>query len=299
MPKASELTLNLAAFAAIFFILALGLSLQICFCLSNQSLEAKDRLDASKLLISEMEKNNFSVQRPMDIYTEASEIYKAQVALEQANGTPDYTLIYKRADEISNISSQAFNLSDELNALNIRLNESDVNTTESRALYDSAIQEFRDERYDVAEKRVSEAYDKLFELESSQSRIAAFYASVSDTFGSFLERNQVYIISGLAVFIVFLIIARKKIQTWILKKRLHHLEVKKKILFELIAKAQKEYFDKKALGEDTYKIKISKFEELVRDLDRQIPLVKEELEKVKPSENTARQKVGNHSKSGY
>ena len=55
----------------------------------------------------------------------------------------------------------------------------------------------------------------------------------------------------------------------------------KKALNTLIQNMQKSYFKTKKLSETEYTIKLKKFKELIRDIDRQIIVLKEEMFKVK------------------
>jgi hypothetical protein len=63
-----------------------------------------------------------------------------------------------------------------------------------------------------------------------------------------------------------------------LNKKLEHLYLRRTTLKKLIAKTQKEFFEKGTIDETTYHIRLNKYGEIIRDINRQIPLVKEELE---------------------
>ena len=63
--------------------------------------------------------------------------------------------------------------------------------------------------------------------------------------------------------------------------KFNHLMTQKKALNTLIQNMQKSYFKTKKLSETEYTIKLKKFKELIRDIDRQIIVLKEEMFKVK------------------
>jgi len=63
--------------------------------------------------------------------------------------------------------------------------------------------------------------------------------------------------------------------------KFNHLMTQKKALNTLIQNMQKSYFKTKKLSETEYTIKLKKFKELIRDIDRQIMVLKEEMFKVK------------------
>jgi hypothetical protein len=250
-----------------------------CFCLSEEGKLAESKLSQAQLTIERMQSENLSVQKPSDIYLEASQIYKAQIALENAKGDPDYSLITKRADEIDAISKQAFGLVDELSALKVRINESSANTSLVMDLYAQALKEFKDERYDSSQNLINQGYQKLFEEESTQARVKAAYDAMSKTLESYLRENYQMISLSIISIAIIMIILRSRIRAYLLKRHLDHLNVRKDILQGLIAKSQGDYFEKGIIGEDTYKIRVAKFEELIRDINRQIPLAREQLVK--------------------
>ena len=63
--------------------------------------------------------------------------------------------------------------------------------------------------------------------------------------------------------------------------KFNHLMTQKKALNTLIQNMQKSYFKTKKLSETEYTIKLKKFKELIRDIDRQIMVLKEEMFKTK------------------
>jgi len=273
--------------------LVLALILPIGLCLSEPAELAGSRLNESRLVIAGMESENISAQMPKDLYLEAEQIYQAQVALEKAKGTPDYTLVYKRADEINSISKRALYIKDELNALKSRIEESPVNVSLAKALYAEAIKEFEDERYDACEDKLAKAYESIFEQESAAARLTAAYEAMSRSVESYLRANYRIILAVLSILAISLLLMRPKIRRYLLERKLLHLETRKKILIGLTAKAQRDYFEKKTLGEDTYKIRITKFAELIRDINRQILLIKMQLERAKnkPEDKSSKSRI--------
>ena len=63
--------------------------------------------------------------------------------------------------------------------------------------------------------------------------------------------------------------------------KFNHLMTQKKALNTLIQNMQKSYFKTKKLSETEYTIKLKKFKELIRDIDRQVMVLKEEIFKTK------------------
>jgi len=93
--------------------------------------------------------------------------------------------------------------------------------------------------------------------------------------------NNWKILSSLAiVIIVFLLIYRIKISIWLVNRKMEALKLRKKTIKELVMQTQKDYFQYGKMPEGEYNIKTKKFAELVRDIDRQIPLLQEQLAKL-------------------
>jgi hypothetical protein len=67
------------------------------------------------------------------------------------------------------------------------------------------------------------------------------------------------------------------------KGKINHLNKEKEVVYNLIKELQKDYFEKQKIAENSYKIKIKKYGEIIRDINRQIPLLQAELEKKKRS----------------
>ena len=262
------------------WLLILILLLTPVFGLSAEAIQANNSLSEVKFAIRNLEEANLSVERVSDIYLEAKQLYEAQVALEKAGGKPDYSIIFNKVNEIKNIKENAFLLADELKVLGLRIKDSDVNTSEAEVIYKDAVREFEDERYERSKELIEKTYIKLSELESNAARVAAFYGAMSKTFENFIRENFKKIISVIGVILITFIILHNRIKIYRLKKKLELLELRKVILKELIARTQKDYFEKGIIGEDTYNIRVNKFGELIRDINRQIPLIKENIANV-------------------
>ncbi|UZE94235.1 MAG: hypothetical protein IB618_01530 [Candidatus Pacearchaeota archaeon] len=252
---------------------------------SNESIEAKESLENARADMQEMIEMGFNVIRVNDTLIVAEQIYLAQLALEEKKKRANYETVLEKCAEIRKIKEKAFQAYDELKVLEVKINKTtqdkDVNLTEVIAVFEQAKQEFIDERYEQCLILIEKTYEKIDRAESEAARSRVFYIAASRTIGGFFERNWKIIITVLAVIGLAYYITRKKIERYLLRRKMKKLELEKKVLRGLIAKTQKDYFEKGLLSEGSYRIKIKKFGELIRDIDRQIPLIKEELEKIK------------------
>ncbi len=268
------------------------------FGLSDEAIGTNNSLSKAEFKIKELKEANLSTERVSDIYLKSKQLYEAQVALEKAGGKPDYSLAKEKIKKIEDLKEKAFLLADELKALKLRIKESDVNTTKAEIIYSEALKEFEDERYEKAKKLIEKTYTKLSELESTAARIGAFYEAISKTFENFIRENFKKIISVILIISVTLIVLRNRIKIYRLKKKLRLLELRKEILKKLIKRTQSDYFEKGRLGENSYTVRTDKFGELIRDINRQIPLVKANIAKVEKPEKRREEKKENLIKRG-
>jgi len=266
------------------FLFLILLAINSSFTLAQKSINATDArsaIDLAKIDMQEMIDADFSVIRVNDTIAEATNYYDAQKALEEKTGQADYSTVMSLTDKISSIKKEAFDTYDELTALKKKLDElsQKQNASEAEIIYNEAMQEFKDERYAQANDKIEECYSKIIELQAAFTRVMAIYEASTKTIAGFFSRNYVTILIVLGVLLVLYIALRKKIYRAIIRKKIRKLELEKEILNNLIRKAQEEYFKNGAISEGNYRIRVTKFAELIRDINRQIPIMTMKLEK--------------------
>ena len=77
------------------------------------------------------------------------------------------------------------------------------------------------------------------------------------------------------------------IMAYVIKMKMERLFIRRKTLKGLIKEAQQDYFGTGSLSEGSYNIKVKKYAEMVRDIDRQIPLLKEQLARLRKEKKHA------------
>lgn len=237
-------------------------------------------LNQSRRDMQEMLEAGFSIARVNDTLSQAEQLFQAQYALQKAGGAPDYSLILERTKELTNIRKHAEEVSDELKALESRLK--DVKSdSEAYNIFNNAKKEFADERYEKVSALVEEAYSKITEEQAFQTRFIAIYEASTKTIVNFFKKNLKIILSIVASILIIYLVAHKKVKIFFINKKIDSLNFEKAILQKLIKKSQYEYFHLFKIPEELYHIRISKFGELIRDIDRQVPLLVEEREKIK------------------
>lgn len=243
----------------------------------NESVKA---LNQSRIDLQEMIDSEFNVLRVRDILNQAGQLFEAQYALMQAGGTPDFSLVVERTEEITDIAEQAYEVNYELKAFEELLKEVG-NESEAFALYAKAKQEFADERYDKVSAPIEEAYVKLREKEALETRFRAIYTASTQTVTNTLKKNLKKIFFGIAFIVALYYLTRKKITIVLINRKIGRLNFEKQVLQKLIKTAQYEYFHAFKIPEELYHIRITKFGELIRDIDRKVPLLVEDRERIK------------------
>ena len=272
------------ALAAAFF--SIHESSAAIFAMSDDANETASAIAAAKLDMQEMIDAGFNVIRVNDTISECEQLYDAQLALEEKTKDAEYGNILEKIKAVAEIKKTAFLAYDELETINESLSgkmkkSPDANFTESKSLLAQAQKEFYDERYEMCIEIVNSIYNKMAEAEAEASRMNTFYRAATYGIANFFKKNWEILSIIAAAAAVILLIMRKRMMVARLKKKLKKLELEKQVILDLIKKAQKDYFESGKLSEANYRIKTKKFSELVRDIDRQVPLVREELEKTK------------------
>ena len=271
----------------LFGLLLVILMSQVVFAvnLSRDAILTQDALDLAQANVTEMIEAGFNTHRVNDTYTLAKEEFDSKVILEGKGEDVSYATVISKLNTINSVRNEAFMVNDELIALEIVIEPLDrEELPETFVLYDEAIYEFDSERYEDCLEAINQVYDKMNEEQSSQATLIVLYESTSKTIRGFLLNYWKEIIYSTIAMIIIIIITYRKFSIYLTKKKIKDLGVKKEVLKTLIRDAQKDYFEKAKISETEYHIKVAKFSEMVRDIERQIPVLKEILAKKKKME---------------
>lgn len=251
--------------------------------ISNESIQAKQLINQSEKDISEMISKNISVKRVNETYQEALQLYSAQLALEEKGTIASYKLVVEDTQKISTTKKTALEAKDELEIFKETFTNAkkESNLSEFQAEYDAIILSFNDERFEDTLILVQKGYTRISEIQSAQTTTNAFYSATTRTLGNFFIQNGLKIIIIGFIVIVILFVFWNKITKLRMNIRLNKLIVQKKAIKGLIKEMQEGYFKTKKLSETEYKIKLAKYEALIRDIGRQTMVLSEELLKVK------------------
>lgn len=244
--------------------------------------EATLCLNESIISMQELEEANFSILRINDTLKELKNIYNAQKVLIKTK-KDDFSLVFTYCEEIANLKILAFQSRDELIALKQFYNEfleQTMNTSSADILLLEIENEIQTERYEKVKPLVDEAYEEIVDIKAEHTALNLFYRSTTQGIKDFFISNWITLIIILGVLILLYIFYNKAIRRIIIKRKISHLEIKRNTLKELIQKTQRDYFEKGTLAEGDYEIKTKNFAEMIREVNRDIPLLKAELYKI-------------------
>jgi len=245
-------------------------------------------LGESRDILNELIYENFTVLRINDSLNQAENIFDAQVILKQKNKKDGFFLVLPYCEEIKTIKENAFEARDEFFALKIFYDElfiEGMNTTSIDEIVSEIENEIESERYEKVKSLVDKAYEEIINVKSDFTTLNIFYKTATRDLKKFLDENWIYVISSLIILTILFFIYKNTIFQGIIKWKMHQLEVRRGAIKGLIKINQHEYFNQGNISERTYTIKIKKFAELVRDIDRQIPLLQERLFKILRKQN--------------
>lgn len=252
------------------------------FTFSGEYYAAEKELAEANASVERLRAAGLPSLRAQDTYSLALQWFGGQAAIEVGGDVPDYAFISEKFDEISSIEKDSFATNDELFALSARLNttEQGVNLTKAKALQSQARAEFADGRFAEAGSLITRAHDEISTAESDFTRSNTLVESTRKNMEAFLQENwQNMAIISAAIFIV-LAVFQRQIRRFIIDARLKALASEKAVLEGMIKNVQRDYFGNGRMSELSYRIKTKKFNELIRNINRQVPLLKEELKRI-------------------
>jgi len=243
--------------------------------LVNQSL-AEAHLEFQELITA-----GLPHEKPSDLYEAAEESYVAQLAIEAEGGNATYEQIYTLLDDLFAVRQNTFAVADELtvlkNYLDAESKASLVDFTPAYKFYEDAQTEFNDERFMKARDLIDQSYEKVSELNAASTKAQALLSASTDKVGEFFKRTWKLLIVEIGVIIILFFVFNKTIKYQRIKFKIQRLNKERQVIDALTKESQKKYFEEAKMSESDYHIRMKKYGELIRDINRQIPLLQEEL----------------------
>jgi len=266
-----------------FLILVIGIFLiGNVFALSEIATNVSFELEEAHKDVLELFENGFAISRINDSYSDAVNIFDAQVLLEKSNRRADYSLVRKYISDVRNIKEVALLSKDKLEVF---LSEYDsinksIDLSEMDDDYFQIVRSFEEERYEETLELVPKGYEKLNSIQSSQTAMNLFYESTTLGIKKFFSATWKYFLIAIIVLIVFWIFFNKPARKYFILRKISSLESRRKSVKGLMEKLQKDYFDSKKISESEYSVKMKSFSDIVLDISRRILILKEELERM-------------------
>jgi hypothetical protein len=265
----------------VLFILVCG----ICFTSAadvnmTQRQIAEQCLVESNQTIFDLTSYNISLTRFNDSYSQASNLYEAQVIIEGRKGKVNYGGVISYCDEIASLKITAVEALDFYKVFLVFYNENidaNMNASSVEAVINQINSEISGERYENVLPLIDRGYEEISSVKSEQTALALAYGAAAKGIGGFVKDNWIWLLSIVIFLIVFYLAYRVKIAIWMLNRKLSSLLLRKDTLKRLMSEAQRDYFQYGKIPESEYRIKIKNFGELVRDIDRQIPLIQQDI----------------------
>ncbi len=239
---------------------------------------ASTLLAEGEAILAELQAAGLPALKVEDLLLEATEYAEAQRIIAANGGTPDFTKTERLIAQLRETRIAAFSLHDELKALDAYLAEQEgIDLTVPRALRDEATKEYAAERFSSTKPLIDRSYEAVNELHAASTKAKAFYDATTKTLEAIIRAVwKPVLVVGAFLFLLFLLF-RQALARFRIGRRLRHLERERTALQRLLEETQRAYFDEQTLSEGEYRIRTRKYGEMLRDLNRQFPLLQERL----------------------
>lgn len=236
-------------------------------------------LNSSVLIMEELASANFSVVRINDTIEEARTIFEVQEVLVSKGRSADYSRVLALCEEIATIKLLAFELRDQIKVLEDFYKDSSngINTSNIELVFFDIYKEMNNERYELVPELIEKAYSEIILAQSRATTLNVFYDATTRGLKRFLTERWKEILIGLFTLVFLFLILKKPIQKAMLLGDLRMVELRKQSLKDMITKNQDLYFNKGKMSEESFTIKNKKLAELIRDVERQISLIREQI----------------------
>jgi len=249
---------------------------------SNESIEAFNNLTEADKCFKVMKENELPTARANETLNEAKQLYDAQISLEKTGRKGKYELVLEYSQKVCNLEKLAIQAKDEIKIFNDTYyqSRSRFNLSSMELDYKKVIDSYDEERFEETSVLIDLGYKKLSEIESSQTTFNLFYQTTTKSIKSFFVNNWKIILSVVVIGLIVLYFSWKTIRKFMFKMKIRQLELRRDTLKSLIKKAQYAYFEKKTMSETEFSVKLQTFKNMIRDIDRQIPELKEQIVKI-------------------
>jgi len=257
--------------------LNLFIFLMLFFCPFVYSYSASDvALDFTYLSnqIDLMKQNNLSVVRVND------ELYLAKsYFIDEKLNNPNFELTKSKIDEIKSLINLAYVTN--LDYEHLYQNYLDNKTILSEDFYDEKLYDIELDlnagRYELASEKILYAEENILAANSFQSRTILISKVIGKGIFDFIKDYYYILLIIIFLPVILFLIFKKKICHIITNRRKKRLYLKKEVILSLMKKLQEDYFVKNNISETSYKIKLARYSEIEKDIEKDIAKCDETL----------------------
>jgi hypothetical protein len=253
--------------------------------LTDQEYSAQCLFDSAKLM-NELAEEGFNIFRIDDSLSKSKTIYDSQILIEKQGMIGEYGYVMDSCGEIAVLYELAIQSRDDLRVFvgfYSEVTEEGMDTVKVDAVVAEIEKEINDERYEKVEPLIEKAYTEISNAQEEFGRLNRFYSATTRSVTVILREYGFYLVILLAILFVLYLAYRVRIRKIILNRKIANIRLRKKSLLGLMTKTQKEYFQTGTISESDYRLRSKNFANLIRDIDRQIPLLEEKLIKADES----------------
>lgn len=249
--------------------------------LSEQEI-AENCLSDSRIIVSNLNGTNISLIRFNDMLGKAESIYDAQMIAYNKTKKANFNSVISYCEDISRIDKLARDAIDGFEVLisfyHDTLNRN-MDTSSVDKIMDEITEEINGERYENVKQLIDDGYSKISSVKTEQTTMVLAYKATSRTIRVIIVDHKVELIVVIIFVIILYVLYKVKIVPMMLNRKLKLLKIRKGSLRKLMGESQKLYFQEGKISESDYRTRIKNYADLVRDIDRQIPLVQAEIAK--------------------
>lgn len=243
---------------------------------------AQNCLSESRLIIDSLNNSNISTIRFEDIYSTANGTYEAQSIILAKNKKADFKTVLSYCEQITTLKETATEAIDSLIVFLAFYNETidrQMDTSSIDKIIEQINGEIVGERYENVLPLIDEGYNQIGVVRSEQTALVLAYNATTKKIKDIIIENWLEILITICVLLILYLFYRTKISLWIAERKLKLLNVRRDSLRRLLGETQKSYFQYGKISENDYRVRVKNFSDLVRDIDRQIPLVQADIAK--------------------
>lgn len=252
--------------------------------ISPAQIAATNELTDAREIVSRMGDNNLPTERINDLLEIAKNAYDEAIMIAATNKiTPNFETFNAKINDFRNIADLEISSHDELVGLKERIDKAAPTVPDIKPamdIYDSAQKELADQRFERVMDLIQQADEKILDLASIQTRAEAMYDAAAANIWGFLNKYKYELAALIIIPVLVYLVFRKRLRAVRLRQKIEACELRKETLMGEIKRVQEDYFVKGKLAEGAYGSKTAVFAEMIRDLAREIAVLKEEEKRI-------------------